>query len=235
MSLKRRVQQRLEELKLSPAAASKKAGFAPTFVRDLIEGRKKNVRSDSLARLAKALQTTPEWLIKGESAPQNGAAHQLHFVNVRPILVRGSVQAGRWREATDEVFGADIDEIETVQIAPPPGYGKVELYGLRIVGNSMDLVYPEGTIVIVCPITETEVRDGDKVIVVRRKSGFAETTVKQANFTDNGWVLQARSSDPAFVEPIILTDEGDDTPEIIGVVIGSYRYETRPPAMYRKG
>lgn len=59
---------------MDPATASRKAGFAPTFIRDLVEGRKQSIRGSSALKLARVLQTSVEWLLEGrngegESAP----------------------------------------------------------------------------------------------------------------------------------------------------------------------
>lgn len=234
MGIRKRIQERLDALNITARAASLAAGLNSHFVQNILSGKTHSPKVESLEKLAHVLQATPQWLIKGESVAESNPFGPLQIIQTKPILVRGSVQAGRWTEAADEVFQiANVEDAEVVQIAPPPGFARANLFGLRVEGNSMDLVYPEGTVVIVCPINETEVHDGENVIVMRRKSGFAETTVKQALLTPDGWVLQARSSDPAFADPIPMIEDGDDGPEIIGVVIGSYRYERRPTATYR--
>jgi SOS-response transcriptional repressor LexA len=122
--------------------------------------------------------------------------------------------------------------VEIVRIHPPPGYEGASLFALRVKGRSMDRDYPEGDILIVCPISETDPREGDHVIVLRRRSGFAEATVKELIRIGSQWALQARSSDPQFADPWIIGDDGDETPEIIGVVVGSYRNRARPPVAF---
>jgi transcriptional regulator with XRE-family HTH domain len=57
------------------AEASRAAGLAPTFLRDMFEGRKKSVAYDNLLALADVLGVTPEWLAEGRGpdAPEGGA------------------------------------------------------------------------------------------------------------------------------------------------------------------
>jgi len=51
----RAVERRMKALGLSPKSLSKKAGLNETFVRDLLEGRSRNPRADSLQKLARGL------------------------------------------------------------------------------------------------------------------------------------------------------------------------------------
>lgn len=74
MTLASRVKYRMNELGMNPAQVSKAAGFAPTFVRDLIEGRKKSVRADSLKSIAEVLGVTPEWLNGAGALQRSGGA-----------------------------------------------------------------------------------------------------------------------------------------------------------------
>lgn len=227
MNINDLVRTRLERLGLSPRAASLKAGLNSHFVQNLLSGKVQSVKTESLVKLADALETTPEYLIEGK--------HEgLDLLPFRGIIVRGSVQAGQWTEASDEAFEADPDSIEIAPVSPPPGYERANLFALRVKGRSMDLVYPEGTIVIVCPVSDTDIRDGDNVIVIRRRNGFTEATVKQVETDGKKWTLHAKSSDKSFSKPWVIEDNGDDSPEIVAVVIGSYRHEARPPAVYQK-
>lgn len=78
--------------------------------------------------------------------------------------------------------------------------------------------------VIVCPAAEIGVREGDHVVVRRRKGAMCETTVKEVARDRNGIALWPRSRDPDHQKPIRIEDfrDADDGPEIIGVVVSSY-------------
>ena len=65
MNLADRIRKRLKAMGLRRSAASKRAQLNETYVRDLIEGRVQNPRTEHLARLALVLGTTPEWLLEG--------------------------------------------------------------------------------------------------------------------------------------------------------------------------
>lgn len=229
--LGRRVWQRMQAKGIKARTLSVQIGRDPTFIRDILEGRKLSVRGAALIDLATALATTPAWLETGagpeEALPQDASG--LSMVRARDVVIRGEVAAGVWSEAWDITERIDPADWEAVTVAPPPGYERATLFALRVRGRSMDRFYLEGDVLIVCPAAETDARVGDHVIVLRRRSGLAETTVKELIATPNGFALAAHSTDPAFSTPMPLDDDGDDTPDIIGVVVGSYRTRPRPP------
>jgi len=60
-----RIEERLSDLGLAATAASKRAGLDRTWISDLKSGRKRDVKSMSVYRLAEVLQCNPLWLWKG--------------------------------------------------------------------------------------------------------------------------------------------------------------------------
>lgn len=69
MSTKDRIEQRLTELKLSPRAASLKAGLNTHFLQAVLSGKSESPRGDNLTKLARALETTAQWLMDGTGDP----------------------------------------------------------------------------------------------------------------------------------------------------------------------
>lgn len=68
-TLKEIVEQRLHDLGLGPVEAAVHAGLERTFIRDIVEGRKKSIRADKLAALASALQIDADALSRNELMP----------------------------------------------------------------------------------------------------------------------------------------------------------------------
>lgn len=68
-TLKEIVEQRLNDLGLGPIEAAVHAGLERTFIRDIVEGRKKSIRADKLAALANALQVDADALGRNEMIP----------------------------------------------------------------------------------------------------------------------------------------------------------------------
>jgi len=87
MSVGDRIEKRLIVLGLKRAEASKKAGLNATYIRDLVEGRVRNPRSEHLARLAEVLETTLEWLAEGRG-PEDHTAGAIQAGEVMQVWER---------------------------------------------------------------------------------------------------------------------------------------------------
>ena len=87
---------------------------------------------------------------------------------------------------------------------------------LRIKGNSMNKVLPNGFLVLVDPCTSIDVSGQIYAIAV----GGQTATVKRVILHDNGITLQPDSDDPTY-KPVLLDYSESDTPEIsvIGRVV----------------
>ena len=192
----RRIVRRLEELGIKPQTAALQAGLKKDVIRDLT--RKPDVvpRLETLEALAPVLGTTAAWLAFGDR--QWGAEGRATAV---PVL--SWVAATRFHEA-----GTNYSEVEHyVPVVDPPGK---RCFALTVVGDSMNLVAPEGSTVIVNP--------DDDGLVVRRFYVFrqgAETTFKR--FMMNPMRLEPVSSNPLH-EAIELTRETHIVGRVIRVI-----------------
>lgn len=145
---------------------------------------------------------------------------------VAGIEVVGEVQAGVWRVATE--FAPE--DRHMIPVVGAPGYGGVKLAALKVVGSSMDLLYPDGSFVIVVSSADTDARHGDRVVVYRAKGELQEASIKEVRVEEDGRVgLWPRSSSPEHQTPIYLDDDEQGGPEIAYVVVGRYSMEDRPP------
>lgn len=145
----------------------------------------------------------------------------------RSLPVLGSVAAGVW---TDAVARERVDALEWIHI-DVQGYERASLYVLKVVGNSMNMVYPAGRYVIVAPVAEAGLREGDHVIVERTKVDVVETTCKELVMEGGRVALWPRSYDENFQTPIYLSGDDADqaAPRIVGVVVADYAKRERPP------
>ena len=172
-------------------------------------------------RYGRFLKVAPEWLLygrQGDDAVAAGLGPQL--------FVKGEVAAGVWKEAWE----LEPDDWETFtgrgDLPAPPR----TRFGLRVTGDSMNEVYPSGSIIECLQYDGAEpIANGRRVVVQRtRLDGTLETTVKELIRTeDNVLWLRPRSTNPAFAP--FRGDEPDDPDiarvEIIAIVVGSYRPE----------
>ena len=137
------------------------------------------------------------------------------------LSIVGVVEAGVFRETV--VF--DADNQYEVAIPAPRNLPTAHAFGLEVRGPSMNLLYPEGT-VLVCvklPDMSRDLRDGDHVIVYRRDGDMVEATCKELRMVNGGPWLWPRSSDPNHQAPIQADhDEHGAEIEIHAVVIGAY-------------
>lgn len=144
------------------------------------------------------------------------------------LFIKGDVQAGVWRDAWEW----ERDEWKPFQGGSHFEAPLAARFGLRVVGQSMNEVYPEGTVLDCVSCIHAGIdafETGQRVIVVRKRyHGEVEATVKEYRVTDTGAWLVPRSNKPEFQQPISL--DGAHDPEIeetriVAVVKGSYRPE----------
>lgn len=69
MSIRDRIELRLKDLGLSPRAASLKAGLNTHFLQAVLSQKSESPRGDNLTKLARALETTAQWLMDGTGDP----------------------------------------------------------------------------------------------------------------------------------------------------------------------
>jgi SOS-response transcriptional repressor LexA len=163
--------------------------------------------------------------------PPEKATGKLRPIN-RRIPVMGEVAAGLWRDAVPKQL-EDAEEWLALDVA---GYERAQLQAMRVVGTSMDLVYPPGRYVVIAHPAEAGLRHGDYVVVERSKADLVEITLKEFVVDEDGRVaLWPRSSKKEFQTPIYLKDQDDLGQvglKIIGVVVADYSKRERPPIAY---
>jgi SOS-response transcriptional repressor LexA len=170
-------------------------------------------------RYARFFRVAPEWLLYGKSSNAQPA-------ELGPrLFVKGAVAAGIWKEAWEtpedewEVFTGRADIAVPIQ----------RRFGLRVVGESMNEVYPPGTILECVRYDQKEpIPSGKRVIVIRKKvGGGVEATVKELARDENGaeWLVP-RSTNPAYQA---FRGDQPDSPDIVSVeIVGIVVASTRP-------
>lgn len=214
--------------KLVVAEWARKAGLANgNQISNFLSGSSASLNVDTYEKLAKAEGVTVGILIGESYSP---VAHAF-----RTVYIRGSVQAGAWKEATEWPRGEWI----AVTLPLQGVADSITPYALRVVGPSMNLVFRDGDILICIPAYafHRPLRSGDKVIVERRsREGLLEATCKEYREADGAIWLWPRSDDPEHQAPIQLPSgssavpsiDGDEWIRVTGVVIKSVREEAAP-------
>lgn len=195
------IDKRLAELKLSERQACKNAGLSVDSIRNIRRGS--TPRPETLAAIADALLLPRSYF--NDLATSNVARRSKRStLELENIYVRGAVQAGVWREAIEWEM-SDWYPVTVPQDARFPG---IERFGLEVRGKSMDLIYPEGTIVICIRFADLGrlPKSGERVICLRRsKTSEYEATIKEYDLDANGrHILWPRSSLKEYKNPIII-------------------------------
>lgn len=169
-------------------------------------------------------QLTQRWAEKISSVL--GVEVSSLFGNILPttnagLSVIGEVQAGVWKE----VDVVDEPKHPALPIGPDPRYPNISQFALLVQGTSMNKIFAPGTFIVCAAWAEIgrDPREGDIVVVERRRDGMVETTVKKISFQNNKLVLMPESTDPRFQAPIELEGNIDrDEIAITGLVVGRY-------------
>lgn len=167
MTLAERIARRLKALGWDEATASKQAGFAPTFLRDLFEGRKSSIRGSSAVRLARALGTSVEWLLEergAETARDYGVASdrtdqfEADLSPLPPRRSAASIMVPEFEAAASAGGGANNDDEQLRALWP---FSRQNLDAMRL--THADLAIIE----IVGDSMAPTLASGDRVLIDR--------------------------------------------------------------------
>lgn len=176
-----------------------RAGLSAASISQLERGNQ-GFSARSLERLAAVLEcTVADFLSRPPAGARPGGTE---------ILVRGTVQAGLWRPAGDWEAAEHDQYAEHVVIGLPDWARPRDVFALKVRGRSMDLIYPEGS-VLVCAGPHAlpgPIKSGDRVVIQRwNRAGEIEMTCKEIQQDAQGRIwLVPKSSQPEHQAPIPL-------------------------------
>lgn len=170
---------------------------------------------EQLGDLADALGVSPGDLFKMPEAVALGPK----------LWVKGEVAAGVWKEA----YELPSDEWRSFTGRADVTANLDMRFGLLVIGDSMNEIYPHGTIVECVSVFGTaEIAPGKRVVVVRRRAsdGEYEATVKELRAQDGHLWAVPRSTNPSFTAFRIDQNEaGIIETRVAAVVVSSVRPE----------
>lgn len=180
-----RIDDRMKALNLNDSSAASKAELSVDTIRDLRRNKRKNLRIDTLAKLATALETSVGWLSgdvdaapPASNAPMEGGAPLPDLGS--PVRLADVALPSRQQMRDDvrvlgtalgsvvhhvEGFHFEGGQIDTVR-RPPALAGAKDLYAIYVEGDSMFPAHPAGELRFVHPHRPCQV--GDTVVVVTR-------------------------------------------------------------------
>lgn len=148
---------------------------------------------------------------------------------VRAVKAVGEVQAGAWKEAVEW----DIEDQYDWPIPPTvPQYDNMNVFIVR--GTSMNLIYPDGSAVLVAGTIANRLHpQNDDIVLVQRVNdqGQHEASLKQYRVLPDGskW-LWPRSTDPEFQQPLKVESKNGHDVTITGIVVLDFILRARTGA-----
>lgn len=212
--IRRQLSKMMDRRGIKPTTLSLRVGKSKTLVKDLME-KTLDVRISTLVKLANALDCSVEDLISDD----------FEHASIGPDLyVKGQVAAGIWSEA----FLWEQSDWQMQTGRPDLNVPDKHRYFLKVVGDSMDEIYPDGSLIECIDLSQApEPKHGQRVLVARtRNDGMIEATVKEYACVDNEIWLIPRSKNPAH-RAFKLSEQDSDIAlvQIVGVVVSSMRIE----------
>lgn len=206
MNFGERVTYMRKKRKLTQEDLAKTVGFSQQALEKIENG--KTQRTKFISEIAKALDTTPDYLYHGVG---NVEPYENNNHNHRSLPLISWIEAGSWHEAEDPFEPGDYEN----KFPCPARHGNYA-YALRVKGDSMTSPYgrsyPEGMIIFVDP--EQEAFSGDRVIA--KVEGDNAVTFKQLVIDgDRKYLKPLNQSYPVITDPF----------KVIGKVIGAYMEE----------
>jgi SOS-response transcriptional repressor LexA len=162
-----------------------------------------------------------DWLLTGRGGMTTEGVIPAE-IKIAGLPILGNIQAGHWLETS---FVDGDMEPELLPVARDARFPRARQYALRVVGDSMNLDYPDGSYVTCVDFAESGLAavEGMTVHVERLRAGgqLVEITLKLIGRQGGQLVLMPRSSNP-FWQPIAFRESDADV-IVKGVVTGGWR------------
>lgn len=217
IAIRERIEERVNALGISPITLAKSVGLERGYINDILIGRKKSVRGDKIADIARALQCDPEYI--------TGAQAEIRKkVDLEGIEFGGVCETGVWRSAS---LSAQ-EPSKSVPIEPDKRYPGLRNIAFDVRGNSLAAEgVTDGMTVAGIAAEEWErtigpISSGMIVVVqaTRERGKEFELSLRRAQVTPSGVTLYARPTDPNLkFEPL---EVGPDV-KIIAVITRAVR------------
>lgn len=177
------------------AQVARDAGFKrPNLLYNFINGHTEQFSQETLRRLSKALDVPVSKLMGVEPNPAAAPLAGASTAHSSGLIVRASTGVGDWRDSFDLPLEAQFRSRLLVE----PSLLACGAFGVVVRGRGCELLYREGTVLGVVPITQW---DGSLVagrrVVLQRIRDRVEVTVREIEVRDGHAWLWPRSNDPS--------------------------------------
>ena len=210
MSIGRRIKKTREDLKLTQEYVAKKVGVAIQTIYKYENEIVTNIPLDKLEKIAKALRTTPAYLMGWEekkSAYDNYPSPTI-TEDYATFPVIGEVAAGYDRIAIEDWDGDTID----IPLSYLKGRKQSDFFVLRVIGNSMYPLYRENDKVLV--LKQTTLNHSGDIGVLLYDDDVA--TLKKVEYENGEDWLRMVPINPEY-EPKMIEGEALEHCRVIGI------------------
>jgi len=202
-----RISERIAELKISENEASTRAGLERTFLSQLRRNPQRWPRVDNLQRICDALGLRMYWVTTGHG-PRLIEDRDLAADVANVPLLSWDVPLVSWVAATDFSEAPPVERSAELEHVLAPGLPRGDYIALRVVGDSMNLVAPENSIIIV-----------DRADTTPRPRGFyVFASPDRSEATFKRWMSRPDRLEPYSTNPTHEAIYLDTPPNVIGRV-----------------
>ena len=198
--------------RLKIARWAKESAVDKNSIYNFLNGHSQALDPRTYAKLGRTAGV-PSWMLSGD---------QPEPMSPTSLFVVGQVEAGMFAEAIEwgrsRWYAVDV---------PVPERFRGRAKALEVKGPSMNLEYPDGSVVVWVDVLDCRApRDGDHVIVYAHKvDDGVEATIKELRVVEGQEWLWPRSDHPEHQAPINPKQPPDGIAyvEVKGIVLGGYR------------
>lgn len=192
-----------KSLNLSAEELANRVGLTKKTIRRYETGEIK-ILSDRLVDIANALYVDPKALYEGtEIVKEQSPEYVSGAYNRIPIF--GDVAAGAL-STVEPVTNGNVEYIHIPRELLGKHKSSKGLFMLKVNGESMNKLIPNGSYVICKPVESSEIKNGDIVIF----SYDNEYSMKRFRKEDNLLIFSPESTDPKFHDIVIPCDTQND-------------------------
>ncbi len=202
-----RLGERIAELKISENEASTRAGLERTFLSQLRRAPTRWPRVDNLQRICDALGLRMYWVTTG-LGPRLIDERDFSADVANVPIVSWDVPVVSWVAATGFAEASPVEREAELEHVLAPGLPHGDYIALRVVGDSMNLVAPENSIIVV-----------DRADTTPRPRGFyVFSSPDRSEATFKRWMSRPDRLEPYSTNPAHEAIYLDTPPTVIGRV-----------------
>lgn len=207
MEIYKIIKSRREQIGMTQEELAKKLGYKSRSSINKIEIGENDIPQSKIALFAKALDTTPAYLMGWDEAKPTTTKQKLKAIRV-PVL--GRIPAGTPIDAIEDIL--DWEELDPRQFNPSHDY-----FGLMVRGDSMYPEYLEGDILIVQQ--ENDADSGKDVVAYVNGN---EATLKRLYKYESG-NIELRALNPQYESKTYTPDDINNIPVVIRGIVKELR------------